>query len=177
MALRLIPNLDVIRPSNSIEIEHAYRYAFTKSGNPKAIVLTRQNLEYLEFENSYQDFINGASIVSDGTEATIFASGSELELAFAVKEALKENSIRIVSTPILNKLENISSETLNGLKVSDLNFTIELGRSVGWTTYLGHITRSFSIEEFGTSAPIRSLQEEFKFTVDNISSEIKKFLN
>ena len=177
MALRLIPNLDVIRPSNSIEIEHAYRYAFTKSGNPKAIVLTRQNLEYLEFENSYQNFINGASIVSDGTEATIFASGSELELAFAVKEALKENSIRIVSTPILNKLENISSENLNGLKVSDLNFTIELGRSVGWTTYLGPITRSFSIEEFGTSAPIKSLQEEFKFTVDNISSEIKKFLN
>ena len=74
-------------------------------------------------------------------------------------------------------MEYISSETLNGLKISDLNFTIELGRSVGWTTYLGPITRSFSIEEFGTSAPIKSLQEEFKFTVDNISSEIKKFLN
>ncbi|MDA9655657.1 transketolase [Candidatus Actinomarina] len=177
MALRLIPNLDVIRPSNSIEIEHAYRYAFTKSGNPKAIVLTRQNLEYLEFENSYQDFITGASIVSEGTEITIFASGSELELAFAIKEALKENSIRIVSTPILNKLENMSSETLNDLKVSDLNFTIELGRSVGWATYLGPITRSFSIDEFGTSAPIKSLQEEYKFTVENISSEIKKFLN
>ena len=177
MALRLIPNLDVIRPSNSIEVEHAYRYAFTKSGNPKAIVLTRQNLEYLEFENSYQDFITGASIVSEGTEITIFASGSELELAFDIKEVLKENSIRIVSTPILNKLENISSETLNDLKVSDLNFTIELGRSVGWATYLGPITRSFSIDEFGTSAPIKSLQEEFKFTVENISSEIKKFLN
>ena len=177
MALRLIPNLDVIRPSNSIEVEHAYRYAFTKSGNPKAIVLTRQNLEYLEFENSYQDFINGASIVSEGTEATIFASGSELELAFAAKEALKENSIRIVSTPILNKLENMSSETLSDLKVSDLNFTIELGRSVGWATYLGPITRSFSIDEFGTSAPIKNLQEEYKFTVENISSEIKKFLN
>ena len=177
MALRLIPNLDVIRPSNSIEVEHAYRYAFTKSGNPKAIVLTRQNLEYLEFENSYQDFITGASIVSEGTEITLFASGSELELAFDIKEVLKENSIRIVSTPILNKLENISSETLNDLKVSDLNFTIELGRSVGWATYLGPITRSFSIDEFGTSAPIKSLQEEYKFTVENISSEIKKFLN
>ena len=177
MALRLIPNLDVIRPSNSIEVEHAYRYAFTKSGNPKAIVLTRQNLEYLEFENSYQDFVSGASIVSEGSEITIFASGSELELAFAVKGALKENSIRIVSTPILNKLESVSSETLNDLKVSDLNFTIELGSSVGWATYLGPITKSFSINEFGTSAPIKSLQEEFKFTVENISSEIKKFLN
>ena len=74
-------------------------------------------------------------------------------------------------------MENISSETLNDLKVSDLNFTIELGRSVGWATYLGPITRSFSIDEFGTSAPIKSLQEEYKFTVENISSEINKFLN
>ena len=177
MALRLIPNLDVIRPSNSIEVEHAYRYAFSKSGNPKAIVLTRQNLEYLEFENSYEDFITGASIVSEGTEITIFASGSELELAFAVKDVLKKNSIRIVSTPILNKLENADPEILNGLKVGDLNFTIELGRSVGWSTYLGNITKCFSIDEFGTSAPIKSLQEEFKFTVENISSEIKKYLN
>jgi len=176
MALRLIPNLDVIRPSNSIEVEHAYRYAFTKSGNPKAIILTRQNLEYLEFENSYENFSTGASIVSEGNEITIFASGSELELAFGVKEYLKETSVRIVSIPILNKLEHVDSETLNSLKITNLNFTIELGRSIGLTTYLGNITKSFSIDQFGISAPIKNLQEEFKFTVENIGSDIRKFL-
>jgi transketolase len=177
MALRLIPNLDVIRPSNSVEVEHAYRYAFTKSGNPKAIVLTRQNLEYLEFENSYKDFSAGASIVSEGNEITIFASGSELELAFGVKEYLKEISVRIVSIPILNKLENVDTEILNNLKATNLNFTIELGRSIGWSTYLGDITKSFSIDQFGISAPIIDLKEEFKFTIENIGSEIKKFLS
>ena len=177
MALRLIPNLDVIRPSNSVEVEHAYRYAFTKSGNPKAIVLTRQNLEYLEFENSYKDFSAGASIVSEGNEITIFASGSELELAFGVKEYLKEISVRIVSIPILNKLENVDTEILNNLKATNLNFTIELGRSIGWSTYLGDITKSFSIDQFGISAPIIDLKEKFKFTVENIGSEIKKFLS
>ena len=176
MALRLIPNLDVIRPSNSVEVEHAYRYAFTKSGNPKAIVLTRQNLEYLDFENSYKDFSAGASIVSEGNEITIFASGSELELAFGVKEYLKEISVRIVSIPILNKLENVDTEILNNLKATNLNFTIELGRSIGWSTYLGDITKSFSIDQFGISAPIIDLKEEFKFTIENIGSEIKKFL-
>ena len=176
MALRLIPNLDVIRPSNSVEVEHAYRYAFTKSGNPKAIVLTRQNLEYLEFENSYKDFTAGASIVSEGNEITIFASGSELELAFGVKEYLKEISVRIVSIPILNKLENVDTEILNNLKATNLNFTIELGRSIGWSTYLGDITKSFSIDQFGISAPFIDLKKEFKFTIENIGSEIKKFL-
>ena len=177
MALRLIPNLDVIRPSNSIEVEHAYRYAFTKSGNPKAIVLTRQNLEYLKFKNDYEDFVNGASIVADGTEITIFASGSELELAFKVREYLKETSVRIVSTPILNKLEKAEPEAIENLKVSNLNFTIELGRSIGWETYLGDITKAFSIDQFGLSAPIKNLQEKFNFTAEYIGDEIKKFLN
>jgi transketolase len=177
MALRLIPNLDVIRPSNSIEVEYAYRYAFTKSGNPKAIVLTRQNLEYLKFENDYEDFINGASVVADGTEITIFASGSELELAFNVREYLKDTSVRIVSTPILNKLEKAEPEVIENLKVSNLNFTIELGRSIGWETYLGDITKAFSIDQFGISAPIKNLQEKFNFTAEYIGDEIKKFLN
>ena len=177
MALRLIPNLDVIRPSNSIEVEYAYRYAFTKSGNPKAIVLTRQNLEYLKFENDYEDFTNGASVVADGTEITIFASGSELELAFNVREYLKETSVRIVSTPILNKLEKAEPEAIENLKVSNLNFTIELGRSIGWETYLGDVTKAFSIDQFGISAPIKNLQENFNFTVEHIGDEIKKFLN
>ena len=177
MALRLIPNLDVIRPSNSIEVEHAYRYAFTKSGNPKAIVLTRQNLEYLKFKNDYEDFVNGASIVADGTEITIFASGSELELAFQVREYLKDTSVRIVSTPILNKLEKAEPEAIENLKVSNLNFTIELGRSIGWETYLGDITKAFSIDQFGLSAPIKNLQEKFNFTAEYIGDEIKKFLN
>ena len=177
MALRLIPNLDVIRPSNSIEIEYAYRYAFTKSGNPKAIVLTRQNLEYLEFQNSYNDFSTGASIVSEGNQITIFASGSELELAFGVKKYLKDTSVRIVSIPILNKLEHVDTETLDNLKASDLNFTIELGRSIGLTSYIGNITKVFSIDQFGISAPIKDLQEEFNFTVENIANDIKKFLS
>jgi transketolase len=177
MALRLIPNLDVIRPSNSIEVEHAYRYAFTKSGNPKAIVLTRQNLEYLKFENDYEEFTNGASVVADGTEITIFASGSELELAFNVREYLKDTSVRIVSTPILNKLEKAEPEIIDNLKVSNLNFTIELGRSIGWETYLGDITKVFSIDQFGISAPIKNLQEKFNFTAEYIGDEIKKFLN
>ena len=177
MALRLIPNLDVIRPSNSIEVEHAYRYAFTKSGNPKAIVLTRQNLDYLTFENDYEDFTNGASVVADGTEITIFASGSELELAFNVREFLKDTSVRIVSTPILNKLEKAEPEAIENLKVSNLNFTIELGRSIGWETYLGDITKAFSIDQFGISAPIKNLEEKFNFTAEYIGDEIKKFLN
>ena len=104
MSLRLIPGLDVIRPSNSIEILHSYRYLFSNTKNPKALSLTRQNLEYLDFSIDYDKFLNGGYVVSDGKDITIFASGSELNLAFDLKDRLNKYSVKIVSVPILNKL-------------------------------------------------------------------------
>ena len=107
----------------------------------------------------------------------IYPGAFKTELAFSIKEYLKETSVRIVSTPILNKLENVPSKMIDELKASNLNFTIELGRSIGWKNYLGSITKSFSIDEFGISAPIKDLKEEYKFTAKNIGDEIKKYLD
>ena len=59
MSLRLIPGVDVIRPSNSEEILYSYQYIFSKTNNPKALVLTRQNIDYLETNTSYEDFKKG----------------------------------------------------------------------------------------------------------------------
>ena len=53
MSLRLIPNLDVIRPSNSMELIHSYRYALEKRDNPKAIILSRQNMKFFNNDVSY----------------------------------------------------------------------------------------------------------------------------
>ena len=54
MSLRLIPGLDVIRPSNSTEITHSYNYLFSNTDSPKVLSLTRQNLEYLDYEVDYK---------------------------------------------------------------------------------------------------------------------------
>ena len=81
MSLRLIPGVDVIRPSNSEEIVYSYQYIFSKTNNPKALVLTRQNIDYLETNASYEDFKKGYYELVHGTDATIFASGSEVNLS------------------------------------------------------------------------------------------------
>ena len=67
----------MIRPSNSIEIDHSYRYAFSDSKNPKVLSLTRQDLDYLDFDIKYEEFIKGGYVVSDGDDFTLVASGSE----------------------------------------------------------------------------------------------------
>ena len=177
MSLRLIPNVDVIRPSNSIEMNHSYRYAFSDSKNPKVLSLTRQDLDYLDFDVKYEEFLKGGYVVSDGDDFTIVASGSELEIAFKIKAALLEYSVRIVSVPILNKLSNMKNEEINELLKNKHVFRLELGRSIGWESYLGRLTKTFSIDTFGESAPIEDLEKNFGFDIPSITKEIIKYLN
>ena len=109
-----------------------------------------------------------------------FSEDEILELENAASQIIKKN---LAPTSFskkdfeLNKLENVPSKMIDELKASNLNFTIELGRSIGWKNYLGSITKSFSIDEFGISAPIKDLKEEYKFTAKNIGDEIKKYLD
>ena len=173
MSLRLIPGLDVIRPSNSVETIYAYKYLFSNTKNPKALSLTRQNLKFLDYDVDYSDFLNGGFIISKGEDLTIFASGSEVNLALEIKEMLKEYSVQVVSVPILNKLTPKISESLNNNK---LTFTIELGKAAGWSDYIGNITESFSVQTFGKSAPENDLAEFFKVNAEFIGKKIRNYL-
>jgi len=173
MSLRLIPNLDVIRPSNSKELIHSYRYALEKRDNPIAIILSRQNMKFFDQDLSYKDFQTGAYEFRPGTDITLVATGSEVELAFEISTKLSDFSVQIISAPILNKL---SEERLESLGLSKNIFTIELGRTIGWDTYIKNIKKSFSIDSFGESAPIDQLAEKFNFSAEKISNEIRSLL-
>jgi transketolase len=173
MSLRLIPNLDVIRPSNSKELIHSYRYAFEKRDNPIAIILSRQNMKFFDQDLNYKDFQTGAYEFRPGTDITLVATGSEVELAFEISTKLSDFSVQIISAPILNRL---SEERLESLGLSQNIFTIELGRTIGWDTYIKNIKKSFSIDSFGESAPIDQLAEKFNFSAEKISNEIRSLL-
>ena len=174
MSLRLIPNLDVIRPANSKELIHSYRYALEKRDNPKAIILSRQNMKFFDHDVSYKDFQTGAYEFMPGTDITLIATGSELGLAFEISRKLKDLSVQIISAPILNRLND---DRLKSLSLNQNIFTIELGRAIGWDTYIQNIKKSFSIDSFGESAPIDQLVEKFNFSAEKISDEIRNLLN
>ena len=174
MSLRLIPGVDVIRPANSIEAQYAYQYIFSQSNNPKSLVLTRQSLDYIETNLSYKNFQDGAYELIKGDDITIFASGSEVNLAIEVSKKLKNKSVQVISTPILNQ---INTNTLENLKINEFVFTLELGRSIGWQDYIGKVTESFSIETFGASAPLEDLTEYFEFSSEKIAEKILQYIS
>ena len=173
MSLRLIPNVDVIRPSNSIELVHSYKHMFSNTNSTKILSLSRQNSKFLNYDVAFNDFKKGAFEIESGEDLTIFATGTEVELALEVKEELSEFSVQIISAPILNR---VNKELINSLNISERLFTLELGRSIGWSSFLDSITKSFSIETFGISAPQSKLMESFKFTPKLIAEEIREIL-
>ena len=87
---------------------------------------------------------------------------------------LKDLSVQIISAPILNRLND---DRLKSLSLNQNIFTIELGRTIGWDTYIQNIKKSFSIDSFGESAPIDQLVEKFNFSAEKISDEIRNLLN
>ena len=142
--------------------------------NKCKLTQVNQVMKYLENNLQYEEFIKGAYEFSPGKDITIFATGSELEIAKEVSDILDDLSIQIISVPILDKLDN---ETLNLLNPNSEIFTIELGRSVGWDSYIKNIKKSFSINSFGKSAPIEDLINEFNFSAEKIANEIKYLIN
>ena len=177
MSLRLIPNLDVVRPSNGNEINYAYRYAFSSNNRPTSIILSRQGLEPVNSSLTQEEFDQGAYIVKEGSDASIFASGSEVSTALKIVDELKEYSIQVVSVPILNKLIDIDNKILEKLRGKEKVFTLEIGTSVGWADYIGKVDESFSLNSFGSSAPKDDLENFFKLDIKTVSERIKKKLN
>ena len=82
--------------------------------------------------------------------------------------------MQIISTPILNK---VTPQIIENLNLNEFIFTLELGRSIGWQDYIGKVTKSFSIETFGESAPLEELTNHFDFSAEKIAEEILKDLN
>ena len=74
-------------------------------------------------------------------------------------------------------MNKVNTDTLVNLKINDFVFTLELGRSIGWQDYIGKVTKSFSIETFGESAPLEDLTNYFDISAEKIAEKILKYLN
>ncbi len=168
---RATPNLVTIRPANANETRHAIRYALTSENKPTVIALTRQNLTTLN-KVAYEDFSQGAYVVSDEKdfEGIIIATGSELELALKVQEALKKNhkkSVRVVSMPSME----LFSQQPRDIKEKILpescqkRLAIEMAATLPWYKYARNV---YGIDSFGKSGKGEDVIESFGFTVENI---------
>lgn len=178
-SLRLIPNMNVWRPCDTVETMVAWGSAIENTQTPTSLIFSRQNLKFIERnKDQIANIAKGAYILKDGGENpdfAIIATGSEVELAFEVanKLCLDNKSVRVISMPSTSIFDKQSLEykksILNGAKKM---VAIEAGVKDIWYKYVGIDGTVIGMDSFGESAPANDLFTHFGFTVDSIVEKI-----
>lgn len=182
-SLRMIPDLQVIRPADGIEAALAWQAALEKKDGPTVLILTRQKLPAIDRGSaSYDDIRRGAYIVSTPIakpDVVIMASGSEVHVAVEAAKQLATDAIncRIISVPCLENFMAQSKEYRNQLLPAGVpRVAFEAGRGESWGRLIGCDGLFIGMEHFGASAPDKVLAEKFGFTAPQVAEQIRSFL-
>ena len=178
-ALRLIPNLDVVRPADPTETAFAWQHAVNRTDGPTGVVLTRQGLRIPHAAPDADAVARGGYIRRNGTDVVLIATGSEVPLAEDAAELADERglSVRVVSMPCLELFERQDAEYRFGVIGEDLPvFTLEAGVTRGWLAVTRGGGVPIGIDRFGASAPAGVLAEQFGFTPDAVLGVVTEAL-
>ncbi len=174
-ALRLIPNLDVIRPADPEETAAAFAAAVSRTDGPTALILSRQNLPTLSeipVAVRREGVLRGGYIAKkeEGElEIILLSCGSELQLALAAAKELGAGT-RVVSLPCFERFERQSEEYRESVLPKNYRHrvAIEAGRGALWYRYVGLGGKVIGIERFGLSAPGDIVMKELGITVSRL---------
>jgi transketolase len=179
-ALRVIPNLDVIRPGDAEETAGAFIAAMARTDGPTALILTRQAIPLmneLPVETRRDGAMMGGYIAKKETGALatiLLACGSELQHAMAAAAELGEG-VRVVSMPCFELFERQSTDYRESVLPSSCTkrIAIEAGVTGLWWKYVGTHGKVLGIDRFGMSAPGNTAMKELGMTKDHVIAAAK----
>ena len=179
MSLRSIPNLDVLRPADSVETAECWELALKHASGPSLLALSRQNLPQLRTTAAAGNLCaRGAYRLHEAAtnrQVVILATGSEVHVALEVASSLETHRIGVdvVSMPGWARFDAQDSAYRDDLLPDVcLLVSIEAGTSMGWERYVGRRGLRIGIDRFGASAPAEDLFKRFGFTADAIVPRI-----
>ena len=181
--LRSIPNLNVFRPADTTETLECWQIALNSLNSPSVLALTRQKINPIrkEFikENKCSFGAYELSRTNQEIGITIFASGSEVNLALEVSHKLATENIysKVISVPCQElfekQLTNYKEKILNETK---FKISIEAGSTDCWRKYVGEKGLTFGINDFGKSAPYKEIYKHFGLTSEIIAQKTKEMI-
>ncbi len=183
-SLRLIPNLHVWRPCDTVETAVAWRLAIESKSTPHALVLSRQNLPFqTRSEKQIADIARGGYVLEDcdgEPDLILIASGSELGLAVAAAAELAEagHQVRVVSMPCTDVFDAQDRDYREQVLPPAITrrVAIEAGASGLWWRYVGERGAVIGLDRFGESAPAAEVFGKFGFTVENVKKIVTELV-
>jgi transketolase len=182
-ALRAIPNMRVFRPCDAVEVSECWELALNRIDGPTVLALTRQNLPQLRTTARSDNPCSqgGYELVAAQGEAkvSLFATGSEVEIAVAAQKQLAERGIatRVVSVPSLELLlaqPADKQQTIIGK--APVKVAIEAAVRWGWDAVIGQDGAFIGMHGFGASAPAKDLYKHFGITAEATVNAVLKRL-
>jgi transketolase len=183
-ALRAMPNMRVFRPCDAVEVAECWELALNRTDGPTVLALTRQNLPQLRTTAPADNpCSHGAyELVAAIGEAkvSLFASGSEVEIAVAAQKQLDVRGIatRVVSVPSLELLLAQPAEKQKAIiGNAPVKIAIEAAVRWGWDAVIGQDGGFVGMHGFGASAPAKDLYKHFGITAEAVVEAASKRLN
>jgi transketolase len=172
-ALRAIPNMRVFRPCDSIEVAECWEIALNRNDGPTVLALTRQNLPQLRTSAPADNPCSHGAyelVAAQGdAKVSLFASGSEVEIAVAAQKQLAERGIasRVVSVPSLELLLAQPADRKQAIiGKAPVKVAIEAAVRWGWDAVIGADGEFIGMHSFGASAPAKDLYKHFGITAE-----------
>jgi transketolase len=178
-SLRAIPNLLVLRPADAVETAECWELALRHAETPSVLALTRQELPTLRQEHSDENLCaRGAYLLTPADErrqATILATGSEVQLALAARELLAAEGVAaaVVSMPSMELFQQQDPAYRASILGTAPRIAVEAGTPFGWTRYVDSEGDVVGMTSFGASAPFKVLYEHFGLTAENVARKVR----
>jgi transketolase len=175
--LRLIPSMDVWRPSDTVETAVAWAAALRRKDGPTALLLSRQNVAFAK-RTTLAGIERGGYILSDAPEARaiIIATGSEVPVALGAQKLLADGGlpVRVVSMPSTSLFDRQDADYRNSVLPRELpKVAVEAGVTDYWRKYVGLEGKVVGIDRFGESAPAGELFKHFGFTPERVAEAVR----
>ena len=174
-SLRAIPNHFVFRPADAVETAECWQLALNSTKTPSTLALTRQNLPTVRTQHDDDNLCAyGAyelATASDDAKVTIFATGSEVEIAMNARTTLEAKGIptRVVSVPCFELFENQTAAYQKALiGTAPVRIAVEAAISMGWERFIGENGTFIGMKGFGASGPINDLYKHFGITAEAV---------
>ncbi|MCG6122157.1 MAG: transketolase [Microvirga sp.] len=178
-AFRGMPNMRTFRPCDAVETAECWQLALERTDGPSILALTRQNLVQARNEAGEGNLCAaGAYEISPAegeSQATLFASGSEVEIALAAQALLKERGVaaRVVSVPSLDLfLAQPADVRAKVVGQAPIRAAVEAGVRFGWDAVIGEDGIFVGMASFGASAPYKELYKHFGITPEALADAV-----
>ncbi len=182
-SLRAMPNMLVMRPADAVEAAECWEAAMAHASGPVSLVFARQNLPLVRTAHAPENLsARGGYVLREAAcgarQVTLLATGSEVTLALAAREALEQAGIAtaVVSLPCWELFDQQDAAYRREVLGSGVRVGVEAACRLGWDAYLGDRGGFVGMTGFGASGPADALYKLFDITPEAVAREARRLL-